>query len=224
MTRFKLAFVTALVALTLAACSGTTEVEADLSPGLPILPEPAVESSTSSETSDLASFFNDDDTDAAPLLTVPDPEPTAREVDAPTPEDADLPDISDDIQDREVEEVEDVGGASITAEPVSFDVAGEHAITIAGAGFVADDEVSVLVCQLPGDPISFDTTSEDLVNRLTEVSAVEICDVARAVNVPADADGTFSLPLTVDVGATTIVFAGPVSGDYATLTPLYLVG
>ncbi|MEM7093221.1 MAG: hypothetical protein AAF567_09485 [Actinomycetota bacterium] len=191
---------------------------ADAEQGIAVPLPPAPEGPT---TGDLGSFFRDDDVAAQPAETpraeaTPVPDPTAAPVPIPTAEktpgsSASSMSISTGPPD-----------AVIQSEPASVVLVATHQVEIRGSGLAADDDLIVVACEIPGDPIDRSTSAPELVERVLAADVADICDFDRSVRVIVDADGAFSVGVDVEVGPATVVLAGPTDGTYSVMTPIYL--
>lgn len=107
---------------------------------------------------------------------------------------------------------------SLTPDPATVPAAGDHTITVNGAGFIPDSEVVVGSCTAPGDTlVAGVSTTEAISAAITETLTgfLDNCDLAALIPAAVDSDGNFTSEVTATVGDNFILAAGALDQSQA---------
>ena len=104
------------------------------------------------------------------------------------------PETTEEEQTTEEEEAPEVEmtGPKLVVSPSTVPPTGKHDFTINGTGFSPGLTVFVLVCTIPGDPVSPDTPAADLAAAIAKIEPTD-CDITTAEAVTTDSSGSFSV-------------------------------
>ena len=155
------------------------------------------DSSTAADVS-LGSFFSDEASPGEPVSAEPvTPEPSG---DAEPPASTEPQAAAAD--DRDVAEPQSQGSepgdetpaqppdAAIAAAPASVVLATRHIVSITGTGLTPGDELIVVGCQVPGDPIGEEVSAAALVGRVSDLDPAADCALDEAARAVVEVDGT----------------------------------
>ena len=124
-------------------------------------------------------------------------------------------------EEEEAPEPEQTGPA-LVVDPATVPSTGRHDFTISGTGFDPGLKVFVLVCTIPGDPVSPDTPAEDLAAAIADVDPFADCDLTSAQEVTADSSGSFSVQRSARVGQNFLWSAGDIAGTQSASAPVFI--
>lgn len=134
------------------------------------------------------------------------------EVPAPveeTPEDAEAPG-------------DEPTGPSVVVDPAVVPLAGNYDFTISGAGFDPGLGIFVLICTIPGGPVTHETPTEDLEAAMAQVDRSD-CDLSTAQSVSVESDGSFSVQRSADVGENFLWVAADAAETQTAGAPVFIV-
>ena len=112
-------------------------------------------------------------------------------------------------------------GPSIVVDPETVPTAGTYDFTIVGTGFDPSSTIFVLICTIPGDPVSQGTPAGELAAALAEVTRAD-CDLTTAQAVTLDPDGSFSVQRRATVAANFVWVASDAAETQSTGVPVLL--
>ena len=125
-------------------------------------------------------------TTVAPVA--PEPEPTVTTVPAVQPEPEPEPAVP-----------------SLSVDPATVPFLGGYDFVLTGAGFTPNLTLYMVVCTIPGDPVSPDTPADELAAAIAQVGQSN-CDLTNAPTVTVESDGSFTAELGGTVGAPNFVW------------------
>lgn len=192
-------------------------------------------------TTSLSGFFGDQQAteSAAPQDAVPAPTPPqATPTEAAPPASQTPPEVAptatpretasepaattDDAAQTSPAETGRSSEAAITLTPSVIAAPGPQVVTITGTGLGPAERVLAVACSLGGPAFAQDDSFAAITDRASELSVLDACDLAAAVNPTTAASGALDTAIEVDVDATTIVLVGPPDGSWSVFAPLYL--
>lgn len=109
-------------------------------------------------------------------------------------------------------------GPSLTADPATVPAEGEYTFTLSGAGFTAGNNLFVLPCTAPGEPM----TPENAAQAIAAIGQTD-CNLASMTPAAVGADGTFSVTATATVGQNFVWVAGDAAQTEAGAVPVFIV-
>ncbi len=117
-------------------------------------------------------------------------------------------------------------GPTVTSDPATVAAEGEeHTFTVTGSGFTPGNVLFVLPCTYPGDPLTPDSTPEQMAASLGAITQASCkLEADYLVPVPADADGNFSVMRTVTVEANLAWVAGDQAQTEVGSVPILVAG
>ena len=115
------------------------------------------------------------------------------------------------------------GDPTVVANPSTVPAAGTYDFTIGGTGFDPSSTIFVLVCIIPGGPVSAATPAAELAGALAEVGRSD-CDLTTARPVTLDSDGSFSVQRTATVGANFVWVASDAAETQSAGVPIFITG
>ncbi len=102
---------------------------------------------------------------------------------------------------------------TVTSDPATVPAAGEYTVTATGAGFVPESLLLLGSCVSPADTLTAGvSTPEEIGAAAGEISPLEHCDIANALQVTTDADGGFTQEVTATIGDNFFLTAGTLPG------------
>jgi len=109
---------------------------------------------------------------------------------------------------------EDPVVGTVTSDPPTVPTAGEHTLTATGTGFVPDSTLLLGSCTSPADTlVAGVSTPDDITAAAVAISPLEHCDVANALQVTTDSDGSFEQEVTATIGDNFFLTAGTLPGQ-----------
>ena len=118
-------------------------------------------------------------------------------VEVPQPAEDTGDDEEEPAEEEEAPEQEETGPSLVVDSP-TVPLAGDHDFTITGTGFDPSLTIFVLECTIPGDPVSVDTSAEDLEAAVAQAGRSD-CDLTTAQPVSLDSNGSFSVQRSADI-------------------------
>ena len=109
----------------------------------------------------------------------------------------------------------------LIVDPPTVPSVGDYNFTINGTGFVLDSPAWILICTIPGDPVSVDTPVQELSDALAAIGASD-CDMSTAETVDVEADGSFFITRNATVGQNFAWTASNEAEPYAASAPILL--
>ena len=156
-------------------------------------------------------------TAASPTTVAPTTAAAPTTTDAPSPDAEPLASAAE----TGVEASEGDYRPVLIVDPPTVPSVGDHDFTINGTGFVLDSPVSVLICTIPGAPVSVETPVQELSEALARIGPSD-CDLSTAETVAVDADGSFSVERSATVGPNFAWVASNVDAPHAAASPILL--
>ena len=120
------------------------------------------------------------------------------------------------------EEEEESAGPAITVDPATVPFEGDHDFTITGTGFEPGSAVFVLICTIPGDPVTAFTPAEDLETAMARTQRSD-CDLGTAQTVNLQSDGFFSVRRSAEIGTNFAWVASDAAETQSTIAPVFVV-
>ncbi|MDW3180169.1 MAG: hypothetical protein R8J94_22525 [Acidimicrobiia bacterium] len=90
---------------------------------------------------------------------------------------------------------------TVVSDPASVPEAGEHTVTATGTGYLPDSALLLGSCTSPADELVFGEASAEDIGAAAGAIGIADCDLATAIQVTTDADGSFTQEVTADIGA-----------------------
>ena len=90
-------------------------------------------------------------------------------------------------------------GPGLVVDPATVPSAGSYDFTIKGTGFNPRSTIYVLICTIPGAPLSVEMPAQELATALAEVDRSD-CDLTTAQAVNLTVGGSFSIQRSATVG------------------------
>jgi hypothetical protein len=113
---------------------------------------------------------------------------------------------------------------TVESDPATVAEAGEHTLTANGSAFLPNTDLLVVACTSPADELVPGVSDLETITAAGfAISPLENCDIANAVQVSTDDDGSFSTELTAEVGANFFFSAGTLDGSQAGATWIPIV-
>ena len=109
----------------------------------------------------------------------------------------------------------------LVVDPPTVPSVGDYNFTINGTGFVLDSPASVVICTIPGAPISIETPVQELSNALAAIGPAD-CDLSTIETVDVDPDGSFSVERSATVGPNFAWVASNANAPHAAASPILL--
>ena len=124
-------------------------------------------------------------------------------------------------EEEETTEPEQTGPA-LVASPATVPAEGSHDFTIDGTGFDPGSTVYVLVCTIPGDPVSPETPADELAAATAQVDRSD-CDLGTAQAVNVDSSGSFSVQRSATVEPNFLWVASDAAETQSAGVPIFFV-
>ena len=98
---------------------------------------------------------------------------------------------------------------------------GSYDFVINGTGFDPSLTIYVLICTIPGDPVSMETPADELDAAVDEVDRSD-CDLGTAQAVNLDSSGSFSVQRSAAVGANFLWVASDAAETQGANAPVFM--
>ena len=115
------------------------------------------------------------------------------------------------------------GDPTVVASPATVPAAGTYNFTIDGTGFDPTSTIFVLVCHIPGQPVSPATPAGVLEGALAEIGRSD-CDLATAQPVSLSSDGSFSVQRSATIDTNFVWVASDAAETQSAGVPIFITG